>query len=428
MKRITSAVAGFAVLITLTACGDEQPQTEGTNESAAPVTLHLLSHTYASLEYYAGQLEAKAPEGVTVEAEMTNYSDWQEKMRLNLASGSDSYDITYITPQDVAEFAANGWLEPLDDFVEKYRDEYDFDDIPEYLWEAYSYEGHIYGIPSHQWAMILFYRTDLFDESGLDVPETLGQLVDTAKSMTADGRSGITLTLAAADMLMVTYQSFLTATGGWFWDDAYKPQFSSEASLTAIDYIMDLYEYTPADSSTYTNNEAVVAMGQDLATMALLQTTRSSAMDDPEQSIVVGKVGFASAPSLTVGGPSAAIWNTAGYSIPKDSAQDKELIFRTIANATDKQSSAGGVESSMPCRESVLTEDLLDGRSDYAAAWKAIQSGATLRPTIPEFGEIMEISMTALSSVITGQAEARTAMEQVDKEVEAVLKDAGYYN
>ena len=49
------------------------------------------------------------------------------------------------------------------------------------------------------------------------VLETLDELVADAEALNKDGRSGITLTLQASDMLMVTYQSFLTACGGWFW-------------------------------------------------------------------------------------------------------------------------------------------------------------------------------------------------------------------
>ena len=47
---------------------------------------------------------------------------------------------------------------------------YNFDDIPDYLWDAYTYDGHIYGIPSHQWAALLFARDDVLDEAGLEVP------------------------------------------------------------------------------------------------------------------------------------------------------------------------------------------------------------------------------------------------------------------
>lgn len=395
--------------------------------AADDVTLNLLSHTYAALEYYADQMVQNAPDGVKVDAEMTDYSSWQEKMRLNLSSGSDSYDITYITPSDIAEFAANGWLTPLDDYIEKYKDEYQLDDIPQYLWDAYTYDGHIYGIPSHQWAMDLFYRTDLLEEAGLEVPATLDELVDASKTLTTDERSGITLTLSAPDMLMVTYQSFLTACDGWFWDENYEPQFSSEASLKAIDYIQQLLDYMPDDSITYGNNEACVAMGQDLAAMAMLQTTRSSAMSDPDQSNVVGLVEFAQAP-VGENGTSAAIWNTAGYSICASSKADPETAFLTICNAVTEDAEEGGIEYSMPIRESLLNDELFEERSDYKAAWQAIQNGATLRPTIPEFTEIMDVSMTALSGVLTGQSDVADAMQEVDEEVRDILDEAGYYD
>ena len=394
---------------------------------AGDMTLNMLSHTYAALTYFADQMVANAPDGVTVVPEMTDYTSWQEKMRLNLSSKSNAYDITYITPSDLGEFASNGWLVPLDDYIQKYWDEYNFGDIPQYLWDAYTYDGHIYGIPSHQWAMDLFYRADLLDEAGIAVPENLDQLVEAAKALNKDGRSGICLTLQATDMLMVTYQSFLTACGGWFWDDNYEPQFSSEASLRAIDYMLQLYQYTPDDCSSYGNNEATVAMCQDLCAMTMMQTTRSAAMNDPAQSQVSGKISFAAAPMDTKGGKSAAIWNTAGYSICASSTNDPETCFVTIANALTEEAEAGCVSITMPIRESALTDELFAQYPDYAAAWKAIQNGATIRPAIPEFAEIMDVSMTALSTVITGQADLESTMQAVDADVRDILDEAGYY-
>lgn len=442
MKKVVALLLALALCIgVLAGCKSEtNPSPDTTNKPAdntgnnastpsvsGDVTLNMLSHTYAALTYFADQMVANAPTGVTVVPEMTDYTSWQEKMRLNLSSKSDAYDITYITPSDLGEFASNGWLVPLDDYIEKYWDEYNFGDIPQYLWDAYSYNGHIYGIPSHQWAMDLFYRSDLLDAENIAVPETLDDLVAAAEALNKDGRSGICMTLQATDMLMVTYQSFLTACGGWFWDENYEPQFSSEESLRAIDYMLKLYAYTPDDCSSYGNNEATVAMCQDLCAMTLMQTTRSAAMNDPAQSEVAGSIFFAASPKDTKGGKSAAIWNTAGYSICASSAADPEVCFLTIANAVTAEAEAGCVSVTMPIRESVMTDELFAQHPDYAAAWEAIQNGATIRPSIPEFAEIMDVSMTALSAVITGQADLVESMQQVDAEVRDILDEAGYY-
>ena len=160
--------------------------TSGVYAADKDVEINLLSHRYAALEYYAQAMIDNAPENVTVNTELTTYGDWQEKMTMNLSSKSSAYDITYIFPPDLATFADNGWLMPLDDYIEKYNDVYNFDDIPDYLWDAYTYDGHIYGIPSHQWAALLFARDDVLDEAGLEVPKTLDELVDTADKLNTD--------------------------------------------------------------------------------------------------------------------------------------------------------------------------------------------------------------------------------------------------
>jgi ABC-type glycerol-3-phosphate transport system substrate-binding protein len=450
-KRIASAALALIFVLTLAGCGSgsgtapEQTTpgataaTESTaptastassgdgEGSATPVTLNLLSHRYAALEYYAQELVNDAPKNVAVETELTTYADWQKKMTVNLSSGSSAYDITYIYPPDLATFASKGWLLPMDDYIAKYKEKYNFDDIPQYLWDAYTYKGHIYGIPSHQWAAVLFARNDLLKEAGLEVPKTLDGLVDAAKTLTAGKRSGLTLTLKASDHLAITFQCLLTACGGSWFDDKMVPAFNNKEAMVAIDYLKKLMKYCPEGSTTYGSDEASLAMTQDLAAMGLLQTTRSSSMDDKEKSKVAGLVGFYPAPSLKEGGPAAALFATAGYSISAFSKNDPDIVFQTIANATDAESMADGAASGMPVRTSVLTDELLKSRPDYAAAMQAIQSGAALRPAIPEFNEIMEISMQALAKVLMNGADAQSTMDEAADQCYKILEKAGYY-
>ena len=50
-----------------------------------------------------------------------------------------------------------------------------------------------------------------------------------------------------------------------------------------------------------------------------------------------------------------------------------------------------------------------------------------MRPAIPEFSEIMEISMTALADVLTNGTDAQTAMDEAAAQCEQILEEAGYY-
>lgn len=430
LKKLTACILVAAMTVMLAACGSssDESNSDSSNSGTETTQINLLSHRYAALEFYAQAMIDNAPENVEVNTELTTYDDWQEKMTLNLSSKSSAYDITYIFPPDLATFADNGWLMPLDDYIEKYWDEYNFGDIPQYLWDAYTYDGHIYGVPSHQWAALLFARDDVLEDAGLEVPTTLDELVDVSSQLTTNDMSGLTLSLKASDLLAVTFQCFMTACGGWWFDDEMHPTFNSPEAMQAIEYIQKLMPYLPDGSTTYGSDEASLAMSQGLAAMGLIQTTKSADMDNEEKSVVVGKVGFYSSPSLEEGGAPASLFATAGYAISAFTEQDPDLVFRTMCNALTEDVMREGAASGMPVRESLLNDDLFAERQDYAAAWDAIQGGARMRPAIPEFSEIMEISMTALSDVLTNGTDAQTAMDEAAKECEKILDEAGYYD
>ena len=429
LKKLTACILVAAMTVMLAACGSssDESNSDSSNSGTETTQINLLSHRYAALEFYAQAMIDNAPENVEVNTELTTYDDWQEKMTLNLSSESSAYDITYIFPPDLATFADNGWLMPLDDYIEKYWDEYNFGDIPQYLWDAYTYDGHIYGVPSHQWAALLFARDDVLEDAGLEVPTTLDELVDVSSQLTTDDMSGLTLSLKASDLLAVTFQCFMTACGGWWFDDEMHPTFNSPEAMQAIEYIQKLMPYLPDGSTTYGSDEASLAMSQGLAAMGLIQTTKSADMDNEKKSVVVGNVGFYSSPSLEEGGAPASLFATAGYAISAFTEQDPDLVFRTMCNALTEDVMAEGAESGMPVRESLLNDELFAERQDYAAAWEAIQGGAQMRPAIPEFSEIMEISMTALADVLTNGTDAQTAMDEAAAQCEQILEEAGYY-
>nr|WP_305137067.1 extracellular solute-binding protein [uncultured Schaedlerella sp.] len=445
-KRMTACLLTAAMVGMLAACGNGSSNDSNTQEAnvdsdtgantedtgsdadAEAVELNLLSHRYAALEYYAQAMVDNAPDNVTLNTELTTYGDWQEKMTMNLSSKSSAYDLTYIFPPDLATFADGGWLLPLDEYIEKYKDEYHFDDIPDYLWDAYTYDGHIYGVPSHQWTALLFARDDVLKEAGLDAPETLDDLVAAAETLTTDSRSGLTLSLKASDLLAITFQCFMTACGGWWFDDDMKPAFNSAEAMEAVSYIQELMPYCPDGSTTYGSDEASLAMTQDLAAMGLIQTTRSGDMDNEEKSKVVGKVGFYNPPALKEGGPTASLFATAGYSISAFTENDPDLVFRTMCNALTEDVMKDGAETGMPVRTSLLNDELFETRPDYKAAWEAIEDGARMRPAIPEFSEIMEISMTALADVLINGTDAQSAMDKAAAECEEILDEAGYYD
>lgn len=109
-----------------------------------------------------------------------------EKSKLLAAvAGGSGPDIYLLDRFTVAETAHAGILQPLDQFVDGDRlnlDEY----LPFALREA-TWEGKLYGLPLDADARVLYSRTDLFDEAGLDSrrpPATIDDLEAAVRRLT----------------------------------------------------------------------------------------------------------------------------------------------------------------------------------------------------------------------------------------------------
>lgn len=66
---------------------------------------------------------------------------------ITLASGSDAMDIIHLNDTDPRRVAANDWLEPRDDLMERLRDEFDQADYPPASTDAMIGGSHIHPMP-----------------------------------------------------------------------------------------------------------------------------------------------------------------------------------------------------------------------------------------------------------------------------------------
>jgi ABC-type glycerol-3-phosphate transport system substrate-binding protein len=423
----TSAVVlvMFAFCLSLWA-GGQQEAGPAEGGAAKKVTLHLLSHRYPALEYYAEALQKAAPPNVKVETELMPYDQYSEKMRINLAAGSDAYDITYLDPQNLKEFAEKGWLMPIDRFVTKYDSEYDFSDIPKGIWELCSHDGVTYSVAHHQLAYIMFYRGDVLSSAGIKPPELLDEYVDASKKLTTSDRFGTSLTLKPPDGLGNEFHSYLMACGGEWLDSNYRPVLNGPAGVMAVEYIKTLMSYAPPGVMNYANDESMVAMQQDKVAMMHQWSTRAAAMNNPEQSKVVGLVKWKKGVTLKPGGRPACRYTAVGYGIPAFTKNDPDLIFSIIAKATSTESQKGGAGLAMPVRLSVTSiPELAIEHPEWAAAVDAIQSGAKELPLIAEFSRMREVSTKRIAQALAGELGIQAALDTAAKEVTQVLTESG---
>ena len=101
--------------------------------------------------------------------------------------GGGEFDVVMISNYETPQWAENGWLVNLSDYINK-TPGYDQNDFIPSLRDSLSYKGDMYSVPFYGESSFLMYRKDLLEQAGITMPRdpTWQQVADAAaKSWTA---------------------------------------------------------------------------------------------------------------------------------------------------------------------------------------------------------------------------------------------------
>lgn len=152
--------------------------------------------------------------------------DYKTKIALDFQSGRGA-DVVGIDGIWVGEFAQAGYIKPLSETAGDAVDEWEgWDQIPDAVQGAMSFEDVRYGVPGGADGRVLYYNKDLFEQAGLSrdwQPESWDDVLEAARSLkTVDGVTPIQLNAGTAMGEATTMQGFLpllAATGERVWTD-----------------------------------------------------------------------------------------------------------------------------------------------------------------------------------------------------------------
>lgn len=106
----------------------------------------------------------------------------RQRVTTDIATQGGQYDVMTIGSYETPIWGKQGWLAPVDDLGE----DYDYDDILPALRKGLSHDGTLYAVPFYGESSFTMYRTDLFEEAGLEMPEqpTYEQIMAFAAALT----------------------------------------------------------------------------------------------------------------------------------------------------------------------------------------------------------------------------------------------------
>ena len=180
----------------------------------------------------------------------------------NAERNASRYDIVAVDLPWIGEFAEAGVLLPLDEVMDLER--LVPSDFHAAGWEAGHWGGRCYGVPSQATPELLFYRTDLFAEAGLEPPATTDALLAAARALhePTHGRYGIAWNAARGTALGHTFLmacadfgqpvlDLAPVPGGFRTDELHRgglrPMLDAPGALAAAEYLVALMECSPPD-------------------------------------------------------------------------------------------------------------------------------------------------------------------------------------
>ena len=186
---------------------------------------------------------------VEVQFERQQWTGLVEKLTTALSS-SDSPDLVEFGNTQAQTFQAAGAVMDLS----AEREALGGDDLLQSLLEAGTYEGKLYAVPYYAGARIMIYRTDLFEEAGVAVPETLDEMLAAGTALqeaNADVPNFSGIYLPGRNWYAVL--SFIWENGGdiaTLEDGEWVGQLDSPGSIAGLEYfkrVFDEANAAPAD-------------------------------------------------------------------------------------------------------------------------------------------------------------------------------------
>ena len=300
------------------------------------------------------------------------------------------------------------FLLPLSEFSDEWQPE--IDAYPSATIEMATLDGELYGLPSRSHVMMLYYRQDVLDELGLEVPTTFDEVTAVAAAITeADNEMyGITMNWAkqGGGISLIPWTNVLRAGGGDQFDEEFNPIFNNESSIAATEWYADLLNYAPPGAPTYNEGDMRTSFASGEAAMALAWSWSYEIFQNPEFATedVIANTGYTSV-IPGVDGPSTPVamtWPTGISASSNNPGAALEWIKWMTNGDLDQSSVASGatvVANRLPTFESEEANEAWNG---FSAVMGEAFDTATPLPIYMEFPEVSDILETALSDIASG--------------------------
>lgn len=434
---LVAAALGMALLATAcvnsdTGGGSSTSQTGGeveprvAKEPTKPTTVTFQSWVGESTQFkkFAEEFQKEHP-NITIEFQNVPAERATDKLITQVAGGS-APNVVYLDQSAVEDFSSRNALVNLDNYIAGSK-VIEPDDYIEGFKSASEFEGSLFALPFDGETTGLFYRTDMFEEAGIDgPPETWEEFEQAAAKLTDEANKTYGFILFAPEAAYYWYPWLWQAGGDLLSPDGQGIAFDSPEGKEAAEFYVGLRKYVPSDYLNSNSWDGRVAFATGKVAMYEAGSWFGGEMKASFPQIN-GKWDVAPLPE----GPEGCATTLAGDALAiLDSSENKDAAWLWVEFLSEEKNMKAwtfGSKTStlLPPRQSLLDDPSLTKYNPWLEGFaENMKCAVTSNITQPKWPQIEQALNEELGKAIYGDISAEEALEQTGQQGEELLQSA----
>ncbi|EST22132.1 hypothetical protein N566_26775 [Streptomycetaceae bacterium MP113-05] len=417
MRTAGRSLLVVALLVTgSTACApqDEPPDGRG------PMTLA----TAGDLTRYLGPLledwnREHPGQRVTLIELPDSADETRSQMITELRSGSPRFDVLNIDVAWTSEFAAAGWISPLE------RSRFPLETFLPPVLETATFDDRLYAVPYVTNAGLLYYRKDVLDEEGVEPPRTWDELARQAREIAPEhGLDGYAGQFLPYEGLTANVTEAVRSAGGSLLGDEGAKVTVDGATRQGLEFLARGVRegWIPREALGYKEEESRMAFQEGELLFLRNWPYVYQTANTGEDSKVAGKVGAVRIPgpdgpgTSVLGGSNLAV---SSHSEHRESAA--ELIAYLTSESVQRRVLTEGALP--PVRADLYNDPELVRNHPYLPTLRKSILTAEPRPKSPRYDQVSLAVQAVAHDVLSLRQTPGDAVVRLRRELTAIARE-----
>ena len=376
----------------------------------------ILANEFPAIQGIMKEAKTCNQGSVTVTANMTK--QLPQLSIPSLSAKPAAYSVVQVANATIVGHLSKGLIRPLDDLVKKHGQSLQ----PNQLIKI---DGKIVAIAFLANTQHFYYRSDILQQAGLEVPKSYEDVVKSGQVIRDKGimQYPVMLNTATGWNLAQEFINLYMGTGApLFKPGTVELDINNQHGLSTLSMLKKLTELSHPDYLTFDSNTTSARWKAGEAALANLWGSRASSILDNQNpnSAVVTSTKLSSAPVFYDGHVAATLWWD-GFAIAKHIPDDEaEAAFLVMMRAIDEESIKKNND------KAVWLSKAYTPREASVGVYQTAKAGAKPYPMLPQMSILHQVLGSELSDYLLGKESAEQVLKDIDAAYKTAAKEKGF--